>query len=113
MLKPALDTIQCWGFEYKTLGWSWIKTTKTGKPCFGVGHYTRSNCEVCLIGKKGRPQVTDHGVSSVIIQPREVHSKKPDIIRELIVQLCGDQPRIELFARQSVSGWDAWGNELG
>jgi N6-adenosine-specific RNA methylase IME4 len=24
----------------------------------------------------------------------------------------GDLPRIELFARQRVDGWDAWGNEV-
>lgn len=24
----------------------------------------------------------------------------------------GDMPRIELFAREVVAGWDAWGNEV-
>ena len=43
---------------------------------------------------------------------RDVHSKKPNIIRDKIVQLCGDLPRIELFARKKHKGWDAWGNEL-
>ena len=43
---------------------------------------------------------------------REQHSKKPDCVREKIVQLCGDLPRIELFAREKKEGWDAWGNEV-
>jgi len=40
------------------------------------------------------------------------HSEKPSIVRDRIVELVGDIPRIELFARQKVEGWDAWGNEV-
>jgi N6-adenosine-specific RNA methylase IME4 len=29
-----------------------------------------------------------------------------------IIELVGDLPRIELFARQKTEGWDAWGNEV-
>lgn len=53
-----------------------------------------------------------HSVSSVIISHLERHSKKPDEVRERIVELFGDVPRIELFARQHVVGWDCWGNEV-
>jgi len=112
-LQEGLDVIKAWGFTYKTLGFSWIKTNKkNGKPFFGIGYYTKSNCEVCLIGVKGKPIVVSNKVSSVIIAPREEHSKKPDIVRDKIVELCGDLPRIELFARQKVEGWDVWGNEV-
>ena len=55
-LKQGLKVIEEWGFIYKTLGFSWIKTNKkNGKPFFGIGFYTKSNCEVCLIGIKGKP----------------------------------------------------------
>ena len=111
-LQEALDVIISWGFKYKTLGFSWLKTYKTGKPFFGIGHYTRSNNEVCLIATKGRPSISSHCVSSVIISPIERHSKKPDICREKIVELCGDVARIELFAREWTPGWDCWGNEV-
>ena len=114
-LQEALDVILAWGFTYKTLGFSWIKTnSKNGKPFFGIGHYTKSNCEVCLIGLKGKlePLKQSNRVSSVIIAPREKHSKKPDIIRDKIVEFCGDLPRIELFAREKTEGWDVWGNEV-
>ena len=77
---------------------------------FGIGHYTKSNCEVCLIGVKGKPKIIDDTISSAIISPRQEHSRKPDIIRDKIVQLCGDLPRIELFARQKIPNWDAWGD---
>jgi N6-adenosine-specific RNA methylase IME4 len=42
----------------------------------------------------------------------ERHSKKPNEARDRIVQLMGDLPRIELFARQKTDGWDVWGNEV-
>lgn len=112
-LQEGLDTIKAWGFTYKTLGFSWIKTNrKNGKPFFGIGYYTKSNCEVCLIGVKGKPIKQSNSVSSVIISPREEHSKKPAEARNKIVDLCGDVSRIELFARQIVDGWDCWGKEV-
>ncbi len=112
-LQEGLDVIKAWGFKYKTLGFSWIKTNKKdGKPFFGIGWYTKSNCECCLIGVKGKPHKESNGVSSVVISPREEHSKKPDAVREKIVEFSGDIPRIELFARQYADGWDCWGNEV-
>lgn len=42
----------------------------------------------------------------------EEHSKKPDVVRERIIELVGDLPRVELFARQTTEGWDCWGNEV-
>jgi N6-adenosine-specific RNA methylase IME4 len=112
-LQEGLDLIKAWGFTYKTLGFSWLKTNKrNGEPFFGIGYYTKSNCEICLIGVKGKPIKVSNSVSSVIISPRERHSKKPDIVRDKIVQLCGDLPRIELFARDKTPGWSSWGNEI-
>jgi site-specific DNA-methyltransferase (adenine-specific) len=112
-LPEAFKVIPAWGFEYRTIGFCWVKVNKRdGKPFFGIGHYTKSNAEVCLLAIRGRPRVVSNYVSSVIISPREEHSKKPDEARDRIVQLCGDVPRIELFARKQVPGWDCWGNEV-
>ena len=44
--------------------------------------------------------------------PVEAHSKKPDIVRERIVALMGDIPRIELFARKQYDGWTCLGDEI-
>jgi len=112
-LQEVFKVISAWGFKYTTLGFSWIKTNKKdGKPFFGIGYYTKSNCEVCLIGIKGKPFKASNKVSSVILSPINGHSRKPDIIRDKIVEFAGDLPRIELFARNRVNGWDAWGNEV-
>ena len=111
-IEKQIKIIERWGFNYKTLGFSWIKTNpRDGKPFFGIGYYAKSNCEVCLLGVKGKMKPISNGVSSCIIAPRREHSRKPDEVRERIVALFGDIPRIELFARQTVSGWDGWGNE--
>jgi len=111
-MQEALDVIKAWGFEYKTVAFTWIKKSKNGNNSMGMGWYTRSNAEVCLLAKKGKPKVIDHSVRQVVESLREKHSKKPNEVRDRIIQLCGNIPRIELFARDKVKGWDNWGNEL-
>ena len=112
MLPEALKLIQAWGFEYKTVAFVWLKQNKkTPSWFYGLGFWTRGNAEVCLLAKKGKPKRSSASVHQFIISPVEQHSKKPDITRERIVELMGDVPRIELFARQKAEGWDVWGNE--
>ena len=53
-----------------------------------------------------------NSVKQLVKAERTKHSKKPDIVYSLIEELFGDVPRIELFARQQVEGWDCWGNEV-
>lgn len=112
LLQQGLNVIDEWGFKYITTGFTWVKQNASGKFKFGIGHYTRSNMELCLIAKRGKPKVVSHAVSSLVIEPTREHSRKPDCIRDKIVQLCGDLPRVELFARQQTRGWDVWGNEV-
>jgi N6-adenosine-specific RNA methylase IME4 len=107
--------IEAWGFKYKTLGFDWVKTyPKSGKICIGAGSYTRSNSEVCLIGVKGRGAslIQNHGIPNTHLFSRSRHSAKPPEFRDLITTLVGDVPKIELFARDKVDGWDHWGNEV-
>lgn len=113
-LELALSTIKAWGFTYKTCAFTWVKQNrKTPSLFWGMGYYTRSNTEVCLIATKGKPLPRlSHKVHSVLLSPVENHSKKPDDARSRIVELFGDLPRIELFARQHADGWDCWGNEV-
>lgn len=107
-LKEALDVIKAWGFIYKTVGFVWVKTR--GKGFYsGLGFYTNSNAEICLIARKGKFKRVAKNVKQLCVAPLEQHSKKPDVIRERIVQLCDDKPRIELFARGTYKGWDTWG----
>jgi len=116
---PQLETVfrshlfQYWGFQFKTCAFTWVKRNKVAPSWFwGMGNWTRSNAELCLLGVRGKPKRASAKVHSIINTRIEAHSKKPDIVREKIVELCGDLPRIELFARERVPGWDCWGNEV-
>ena len=113
MLLDALSVIKAWGFTYKTVAFAWVKQNKKANTLFwGMGYWTRANVELCILATKGRPRRKSAGVHQVVLAPVEEHSKKPDIVRDKIVTLMGDLPRIELFARQTPPGWDVWGNEV-
>jgi N6-adenosine-specific RNA methylase IME4 len=112
MLQEGLTLLKKWGFEYKTVAFTWVKKTKNNKDHFGMGFWTRANPEICLLGVKGKPKVKSHSVRQLTYAQVEQHSKKPDVIREKIVELCGNLSKIELFAREEKNGWDSMGNEL-
>ena len=115
MLREGLRIVEAWGFEYKTVAFTWVKMNQNNMGMFfGVGYYTKSNAEICLLATKGNAHslVKDNSISQMIMTPKMKHSRKPIECRDRIVQLTGDIPRIELFARQKVEGWDCWGNEV-
>ena len=113
MLREALEVIEAWGFIYKTIAFQWIKLNpKSLTPFYGLGRWTRGNTEPCLLATKGHPHRVSNSVFQLIQAPRRRHSEKPDIVRDKIVKLMGDLPRIELFARKKVPGWVAVGNEI-
>lgn len=116
-IAEALKVMEAWGFRYKNAAFVWVKkNARSGSNYMGMGAYTRANAEVCLLGVtpefKAGKLVRCHSVRQIIEAPFEGHSKKPDEARRRIVNLLGDVPRIELFARQRTKGWDAWGNEV-
>lgn len=129
LLPDMNKVIDAWGFDYKTCAFIWCKTRKLaecdqammfadealdlGDDSFvGCGNYTRSNTEFCLLATKGRMEVKNRDVKQIIYHPIMRHSEKPAETRDRIVRLFGELPRIELFARTRVPGWDAWGNEV-
>lgn len=115
-LPMAFSVMEAWGFQYHSLGFDWLKISKNNCPMWVPGYYTRQNNELCLIGvpkdKGSRIKPLVHDVLVPVIERRREHSRKPDSVRDSIVRICGDLPRIELFARQRTDGWDAWGDEL-
>jgi len=113
ILDTVFDIIKKWGFEYSTCGFVWVKSKKDGTGfAFGCGSWTRANVELCLIAKKGIIKRKDASISEIIYEPKQAHSKKPAIVRDKIIQLVGDLPRIELFAREKTKGWEVWGKEI-
>lgn len=112
-IKEAFRVIDAWGFTYRTLAWDWAKARKNGTGFhFGMGYYTRSNSEPCLLAVKGRMAVQSHSVSSLLYAPIRAHSQKPDEQYEKIDALYPNTKRLEMFARQRQEGWDVFGNEV-
>lgn len=104
---------RAWGFTPKTMAFTWVKRNKKAPSWFwGMGRWTRSNAEYVTLCTKGNPKRLACDVHSVLDSPIMEHSRKPSEYRDRIVRLCGDLPRIELFARGDDSdGWDRFGNE--
>jgi len=112
-LPEGLDLMAEWGFEYKTIAFTWVKTTIAGdRPAIGMGYWTRKSSEICLLGTCGSPRRQDKGVRQVIMGPRREHSRKPADVRYRIERLVAG-PYLEMFAREGVPGWDVWGDETG
>jgi N6-adenosine-specific RNA methylase IME4 len=109
-LPEGLEVMKAWGFEYKTVVFVWSKLTRTGKPFFGMGHYTHADTELCPLGIRGSMPVRVRNVRQTIQAPVRDHSRKPDEQYARIMALY-DGPYLELFARQRWPGWDAWGDE--
>jgi len=114
LLEDALKVINSWGFTYKTIAWVWVKSNKSGLGFFwGMGGYTRSNTEPCLLSFTKELSVTDHGIQSLIYSPVREHSRKPDDQYRKIESLYPGCNYLELFARRKWSPeWDVWGNEV-
>jgi len=107
MPAEALAVVKAWGVELKTMkGFAWRKRTTHGKSHIGMGNWTRANTEDCLFAMRGRPVRASKAVRQFIDAPRRRHSQKPEEARVRLVQMLGDVPCIELFAREGTPGWD-------
>ncbi len=107
-LPQAIELMNAWGFEYKTIAFVWDKQR------VNPGYYTMSQCEICLVGKKGNipsPRGA-RNIKQFLSQQRGRHSEKPAEIRNRIAEMFPNQNKIELFAREKTEGWDCWGNEV-
>ena len=112
-LNECFDLISAWNFKYTTCAFVWAKKNKIADSWFwGMGSWTRANAELCLLATKGKPKRINAGVHSVVDSKIIDHSRKPDEVRKRIVDLCGDIPKIELFATKHIEGWDSWGDSI-
>jgi site-specific DNA-methyltransferase (adenine-specific) len=113
----AFEVMSAWGFAYHSLGFDWLKVSKGRNPIINPGYYTRQNNELCLVGvpedRDRRMKPIVHDVRAAVVEERREHSRKPEIVRTEIARLFGvGFAKIELFARERVAGWDAWGDQL-
>jgi len=115
MLPQAFELINAWGFVFKTVGFYWVKLNAAAKHdtdyFTGLGYWTRANPEQCLLATRGNPQRRAKNVRRLVVGRRREHSRKPECIRERIESLVSG-PYLELFARETKSGWDCWGDQV-
>lgn len=106
-LEQAIDLGKAWGFKWATIGFVWNK--KRVNP----GSYTMSQCELCLIFKKGKIP-TPRGARNVrqyLSEIRTEHSRKPAEVKLRIEAMFPEHDKVELFSRDTVStGWVLWGD---
>lgn len=107
LLEEGIETIRAWGFRCVTAAFAWVKVNRDGTPFVGLGQYTRSNVELCLLGVRGRMQRhrLDRGVPQVIVAPVREHSRKPTEVYARIERLFAG-PYLELFSRSCPPNWD-------
>ena len=107
-LPDAMRAGEAWGFKYKTVAFVWDKQNPM------LGNYTMSQCEMCLVFKKGNiPQPRGkRNIRQFLSCKKGGHSEKPWAIRDRITEMFPAQSKLEMFARTQHKGWDAWGNEL-
>ena len=105
MMPDALTVMRSWGFDYRTVAFTWVKK---GAP--GLGYWTRKRSELCLLGVKGAPRRLNADVDEVVEAARGKHSEKPAAVYRRIERLVAG-PYMELFARKAHLGWNRWGND--
>jgi hypothetical protein len=107
-LDQAVALMKAWGFSWATVAFVWDKLR------VNPGFYTMSQCELCLVGKRGRiPRPRGaRNIRQLVQSERREHSQKPDEVRKRIEAMFPTQAKVELFARERVDGWSAWGNEV-
>ena len=113
-LDKGIQVLNAWGFRYVTIAFVWVKKTENGNTYVNYGPWTLKSTEICILGTKGKMQQykKSKNVRSLVEATRTIHSKKPNEVRSRIVELFGDIPKIELFARERVEGWECWGNQI-
>lgn len=112
-LNEGMQVLSAWGFRYVTIAFVWVKKTSQGNTCVNYAPWTLKSTEICILGIKGSmtKYKVNNKVRALVESPRTIHSKKPNEVRNRIADLFGDVPKIELFAREKVNGWDCWGNQ--
>ncbi|MBV9233060.1 MAG: hypothetical protein JO030_03370 [Candidatus Eremiobacteraeota bacterium] len=115
-LHYAIELIERWRLHYRGVLYVWVKTNRRGEIIRGQGippTFTKPTSEFVLAATTmptGRPfPLLDLAQGQVVLAQRSLHSRKPEVFRTLIERLCGDRPRIELFAREAAPGWASWG----
>lgn len=104
-LPESFDIVEGWGFKHLvTLVWH----KSGGFQPVGLPQY---NCEFVLLARRGGLDFLDTKDFGCCFKgKRREHSRKPVEFYD-VVRRVSPKPRINMFCRESVDGFDGWGNE--
>lgn len=106
-LPDAFGVLDAWGLRYRFC-MTWHKPGG-----FQPLNSPQFNSEFVLVGSKGTPRFTDTKAFSTTFEaPRGGHSEKPQHFYELLNRVTPG-PRLDVFNRREIEGFDGWGNEAG
>lgn len=124
-MREAFQVMDAWGFKYLTVLFVWVKLNRKADPTddqyasftrndiySGMGHYTNSNAEYVLLGRRGHPERGAMDIKQIVMAPVGAHSVKPSLVRTRIERLFAEGPYLELFGRTQNEGWTTIGNDL-
>ena len=105
-LPDAFRIMESWGLKYRfTMVWH-----KNG----GIQPYNcaQFNCEFVLLGSKGAPIFAElKAFNTAFSASRKGHSVKPEEFYDLVRRVTL-APRLDMFSRRKIDGFDVWGNEV-
>lgn len=109
MLRRSIFIPEKWGFRYVS-SFVWVKSR------IASGYWVRNRHEPVLLYRRGkfpRPEAKAPFGDSVINFPTREHSRKPPTLIDEITRIWPDEPKLEMFSRETPDGWDVFGNQTG
>jgi N6-adenosine-specific RNA methylase IME4 len=104
-MREALDLLDAWGFEPKTI-MTWAKDR------MATGDWLRGQTEHAIMAARGKPVVTLTNQTTLLYAPVRAHSQKPVEFYDLVESLCPAPRYADLFSRyQHNERWDCHGDE--
>ena len=104
-LPHTFSIVEQWGFRYGYT-MTWIKNggiNPVGRPQY--------NSEFVIVGLKGSPHLLDtRAFNTAMHWPRGAHSEKPEGFYDLLRRVTPG-PRLDIFGRRRIAGFESWGNE--
>ncbi len=106
-IEQSYNIARCWGFKPSCL-LTWCKKPNG----LGLGGAYSQTTEHLLFCRRGQLKAQKRIDATWFLAERSIHSRKPMLFMDMILEVSGDLPRIELFSRRKALGWDCWGNEV-
>ena len=105
-LPQAIEVLKDWGLKYRYT-FVWHKNAGNKQPLGPL-----YNAEYIVVGSKGSPRWMDVKDLPLCFNAATTgHSVKPDEFYDML-RRCTPEPRIDMFNRRPIDGFDTWGIKL-